>query len=230
MTTCRSERIKSTFAVVGRASCSKAMWKGLMGNACFRFTSRCRPKRPTRNLSQESNSASSRTHTTSILRLRQASLKSLKQARKTDPRVHYGLHVSKMPCKVIKVYDADTVTLAFEVPCIQPPPHTMTSYHSCRIIGIDAPELRTADPEEKAAAQQGANELRELILDEIMLMDAHGLDKYGRPLVDLYKSSHSSKQVIDTLGSQALSQWILQNLPKVVPYEGGKKVPFDTRV
>ena len=161
--------------------------------------------------------------------LQNVSLKELQQARKKDPRVHFGLYTSKMPCKVVKVYDADTITLAFRVPVPQPPPKHLIVYRSCRISGIDAPELRTSDPEEREAAQQGADQLRNLIIDEIMYMDSVGPDKYGRPLVDLYASPFSSARLQRKLGRQCISEWIFENLPKIVRYDGKRKPTFKER-
>lgn len=75
------------------------------------------------------------------------------------------------PATVLKVVDGDTVTLQLDLGL-----HIWRT-ENCRIAGIDAPELNTAEGQ---AAKRYATEL--LPVDTEVVFDSKRLDKYGRPL------------------------------------------------
>lgn len=78
--------------------------------------------------------------------------------------------------KVVRAYDGDTITVAFDT-C------GLGFYqHNVRLLGIDCPEIRGKTPEEKAAAIAARDYMRYLILDKIVLVYITGTDKYGRLL------------------------------------------------
>ena len=57
---------------------------------------------------------------------------------------------------------------------------------------------------------------------------ATGLDKYGRPLVVLRgRAGWTSEPALRALAGGTLNDWILQQLPGVVPYFGGKKAAYN---
>jgi endonuclease YncB( thermonuclease family) len=155
--------------------------------------------------------------------LRGATLQTLKELAKADPAVRFGLHAQQQPCKVVKVYDGDSVTLAWSRPDGRP------CFANCRLFGIDTPELRGTSGEERAKAEACRDALTALALGEMFAFctrGATGLDKYGRPLVVLTAHpSLSGQRVWSTLAPYAgsLNEWALRELPGCVAYFGGTK-------
>ena len=108
--------------------------------------------------------------------------------------------------KVVKVYDGDTITVATPLQFDGSPVYRF----SVRLRGIDCPELRTKNPNEKLCGQKA----RKIMMDQVMnkMIDVSNIDydKYGRILADV---SLDGVNVTDAL--------IQQNL--AVLYNGGKK-------
>lgn len=85
--------------------------------------------------------------------------------------------------RVIKVYDADTITIAFKLP------GNSTLYRaSVRLKGIDAPEIKGKDvsEEEKAEAILARDFLANLVLNKYVSLHNKTNEKYGRILADVY--------------------------------------------
>ena len=92
-------------------------------------------------------------------------------------------------CKVMSVYDGDTITVA------TPSGDAGGSIlMPCRIAGIDTPEMRSKSANEKELAVKARTRLIELLnfheedpdKDECVVAITFGkLDKYGRPLVTI---------------------------------------------
>jgi len=82
--------------------------------------------------------------------------------------------------RVVSVYDGDTITIAAKR-------HFLEKAHTfkVRIAGIDCPELRTKDEEEKKFALIAKQCVEEMILNKIIGLDIKGYDKYGRLLADV---------------------------------------------
>ena len=81
--------------------------------------------------------------------------------------------------RVVKVYDGDTCTLLFRW-------KKQNIKISCRLYGIDTPELRTKNKSEKKLAIEARDFLKILILEKIVFIEFFKNEKYGRPLVILY--------------------------------------------
>lgn len=79
--------------------------------------------------------------------------------------------------KVIKVYDGDTITVAAELS-----PVSGVFRFSVRLFGVDAPEIRSSDLDEKLCAKMVRDDLARLILEKIVHLDITSIDKYGRLL------------------------------------------------
>jgi len=111
------------------------------------------------------------------------------------------------PCKVVGVIDGDTVIVA-TVFAGRP------SQFRIRLRGIDAPELRSRDPAERAAAIRARDFLSERCLHQIVTITDIKNDKYGgRFLADV------------TCNGTALSTVMLQRgLARA--YDGGHRIPF----
>lgn len=95
---------------------------------------------------------------------------------------------------VIKVYDGDTITIATHI--YDDP--TMYRF-SVRLFGINAPEIRTRDTEEKELAQMAQKVLSDLLLGKYVTLKNVTVEKYGRLLAEVY------------LGDQNMNQYMLDN-------------------
>jgi micrococcal nuclease len=86
--------------------------------------------------------------------------------------------------KCIKVYDGDTITIASRLENSL----DKTAYRfNIRLLGIDTPEIRTSNSEEKEVAIKVRDNLKEMILGKnIMIERGAKRDKYGRILAHVY--------------------------------------------
>lgn len=138
----------------------------------------------------------------------------------------FSLKGESYECKVLDVYDGDTVTL-----CIVLRGFGITRF-SCRLLGIDTSEMRGGTTETKKLAIEARDILIEMISnvkldknkeykrDDIRRLLSNStktcrvvfdeIDKYGRPLVTLYDSG------LD------INKWMVDNNYAKV-YDGGKK-------
>jgi endonuclease YncB( thermonuclease family) len=96
-----------------------------------------------------------------------------------DNTVWLSLDGQKLRCKVVDVYDADTVTLIV-------PFAGLYFKKKCRLTGIDAAEKRTKNLEEKKVALKGQQYVSDLILNKEVWVDCGDWDKYGRLLGTIY--------------------------------------------
>jgi len=159
-------------------------------------------------------------------RLHSVTLQSLKEESKTDPAARFGLHLEAHPCKVVKVYDGDSLTLAWPR---TGPWDTKLCYANARLYGIDTPELRGTRGEEHERAEACRDMLAGMALGQLFLFTTQGptgLDKYGRPLIVLTaKRGWTAPHVCDAVEPyESLNAWALKVLPGCVPYFGGTKV------
>ena len=111
--------------------------------------------------------------------------------------------------KVIKVYDADTITIATKLPFKDSPLYRL----SVRLNGIDTPEIKGeyVSFEEKAAAIITREVVSEMILHKDVVLKNIQNEKYGRVLADVY---------IDNVN---LNEYLVTHR-YAVKYDGGKKV------
>ena len=109
---------------------------------------------------------------------------------------------------VIKVYDGDTITIASKLPY-----RNSKMYRwSVRIRGIDCPEMKTNNNEEKNIAKIAQSTLSDMILHKHVKLENVNNDKYGRVLADvIYKNRN-------------ISTFMLEN-KLAVPYFGKTKIP-----
>jgi micrococcal nuclease len=111
--------------------------------------------------------------------------------------------------KVIKVYDADTITIATTLPFKDSPLYRL----SVRLNGIDAPEIKGKDVsnEEKEAAIIARDVVSKMILHKDVVLKNIQTEKYGRVLADVY---------IDNIN---LNEYLITH-KYAVKYDGGTKV------
>ncbi len=91
---------------------------------------------------------------------------------------------------ITSVYDGDTVTgdvdLGFGI---------WIRKQKFRLMGIDTPEIRTKNPDEKIRGYEARDRLRELILHKSVRIRSFGKGKYGRWLVDIFIDENATRSV-----------------------------------
>ena len=112
--------------------------------------------------------------------------------------------------KCVAVYDGDTVTLAAPLSDGDPRLYKVRA----RLKGIDTPELRTRDLDEKTAGLKARDELRSLLLGQLVHVTWHGRGKYGREIVSLR-----------TRSGVFVSEWMIVR-GYARKYDGGKRLPY----
>ena len=108
---------------------------------------------------------------------------------------------------VIKVYDGDTITIASKLPYSASPLYRF----SVRLNGIDCPEIKGKDENEKQCAQIAKKEMSELILNKVVTLKNVQTEKYGRILADVY------------IGDLHLNKHMIEKR-LAVSYDGGTKI------
>lgn len=110
---------------------------------------------------------------------------------------------------VVKVYDGDSLTLGW----------TDTDHKnvrmSCRLRGIDSPEIRRSSAHEKELAVRAKNRLQSKVLGMVVTVRCPGKEKYGRVLADLSLD-----------GCRSIADYMLEDREICRPYQGGKKEPW----
>jgi micrococcal nuclease len=111
--------------------------------------------------------------------------------------------------RVIKVYDADTITIASKLPYEQSPLYRL----SVRLNGIDTPEIKGKgiSEEEKTAAKNARDFVSNRILNKYVKLENIETEKYGRILADVY------------IGDVHLNDLLLKER-YAVRYDGGTKI------
>lgn len=118
--------------------------------------------------------------------------------------------------KVIKVYDGDTITIACRLPFEGTNEDPIYRFN-VRLLGINCPEMKGKNREEKNAAIFVQQTLENLILHKYVELKNISLEKYGRLLANV--EYRDSRKTIN------LSRWLVVNR-YATPYDGGtKKVP-----
>jgi len=108
---------------------------------------------------------------------------------------------------VIKVYDGDTITIASKLPYDTSPLYRF----SVRLNGIDCPEMKGKDEDEKECAQIAKKEMNDLIMNKMVTLKNIQTEKYGRILADVY------------IGDLHLNQHMIEKR-LAVAYDGGTKM------
>jgi endonuclease YncB( thermonuclease family) len=110
--------------------------------------------------------------------------------------------------RVIKVYDADTITIASKLPYPESPLYRL----SVRLNGIDTPEMKGKDvlEDEKEAAKAAREFVYNLVFNKYVRLENVESEKYGRILADVY------------IGDIHLNELLLKER-YAVKYDGGTK-------
>ena len=111
--------------------------------------------------------------------------------------------------QVLSVYDGDTITVMIDLGL------RIKVRASCRMLGIDTPEIRGKNAAEKKMALTARDRLREMVLDkEVTLHSVAKPDKYGRLLVKVWSDEHG--YINGVLLDEGLAR----------VYDGGKRQPW----
>ncbi len=113
--------------------------------------------------------------------------------------------------EILRVVDGDTVDVRLDL--------GFNVWHKCRVrmVGINAPESRTRDLEEKARGLAAKEWLKLMLHDEMydIQMQSEGTGKYGRVLGIFYKDMGKKKP------SNINEEMVKQG--HAVGYDGGKR-------
>ena len=106
--------------------------------------------------------------------------------------------------KVVKVYDGDTVTVAFHL-------NRVLYKTQIRLWGIDAPEIKGKSETEKAKARLARDALSGKIFNHVVeLRNTRNETKWGRLLAEIWFENKN------------ISDWMIEE-GHCVPYHGEKK-------
>lgn len=125
----------------------------------------------------------------------------------------FSLEGMKTKCKVISVYDGDTITVRVSF-------RGKDFKTKVRLAKIDTPEIRTKNTEEKKAGQDAKKFLDDLISKKYIWIHFQKNDKYGRPLGVLYLTKSDHKSEINSVNDLIVKKHYGYY------YDGGKKLPF----
>ena len=108
--------------------------------------------------------------------------------------------------RCIKVYDGDTITIAGKLPY----KHSPIYRFSVRLNGIDTPEIKGKDDDEKECAKLARDALKELILNKTVHLRNVQTEKYGRLLAEV------------VFCGENMNEWMITKR-FAVKYDGGTK-------
>lgn len=98
--------------------------------------------------------------------------------------VHPKSALYNYKCKLIRVIDGDTIHADVDLGF-----HTWRKVN-LRLADIDAPEIKTLDPEEKAQGLKSAHHLELKLLEEspegIFYIQSKGVDSFGRSIATIF--------------------------------------------
>ncbi len=89
-----------------------------------------------------------------------------------------------------KIVDGDTLNIWIPVCCKR-------YVFPCRLRGIDTPEIRTKDMEEKASGLRAKQFVEQSLQDASIEVHCFEFDKYGRVLCDVYFTQKEEKQCLN---------------------------------
>lgn len=119
------------------------------------------------------------------------------------PPVHGGY--------VVKVYDGDTITIATKLPII-PVDQQPVYRFSVRLNGIDTPEMKGSDDEEKECARRAKEFMIENVMNKQVKLEDVQLEKYGRLLATVISPDNKN-----------MNELMVQKR-YAVKYDGGTKI------
>lgn len=117
---------------------------------------------------------------------------------------------------VIKVADGDSLTIATK---LEHAPHCVYRFN-VRLLGVDTPEMRGRDENEKQAARDVKKNVETLLLHKFVCLENVSYDKYGRILARVFTIPENASDV-----RLCVNEWLLRSRMAVVYTGGTKQVP-----
>lgn len=114
--------------------------------------------------------------------------KQILQNQSLDNTKKFTLVGNSMYVRVVDVYDGDTITVIFRF-------GNCFYNKKCRIYGIDTPEIRTKNSDEKKAGFEAKEYLKSLVLGKVLWAAFDKEDKYGRLLATLWFDKDSTESI-----------------------------------
>jgi endonuclease YncB( thermonuclease family) len=105
----------------------------------------------------------------------------------------FDLNGTKCVCRVLRVYDTDTMTIGFKL-------SSKFYKKNIRWGDIDAPELHSKVPAESKLCRLGREYIKSKYQDRLVVVDMGVCDKYGRVLASVYDkdtNQNINQQLID---------------------------------
>lgn len=113
--------------------------------------------------------------------------------------------------EVVKVYDGDTCT------CVVDLGFKTSVRIKIRLVGIDTPEIRTKDDEEKALGFKTRDWLRERILGKKVLLHTEKKGKFGRWLGTIWNIEEDKPSFENSYNKKLVNEGLAKE------YFGGKR-------
>ena len=113
--------------------------------------------------------------------------------------------------KIVKVYDGDTCTCEIDLG------FNITRKVKIRLVGINTPEIRTRDLEEKEAGYISRDWLAERILNKKVLLHTAKQGKFGRWLGTIWTLEQESPNFENSYNKEMISEGLAKE------YWGGKR-------
>ena len=137
-----------------------------------------------------------------------------------DECPYFTLEGQIIECKVVKVYDGDSIHVVF--------PYFNKMYKwSCRLSGIDTPEIRTSSDIEKKYGYMVRDKLYDKIYNKVIIIKCGEYDKYGRLLCKIFDSNDSLEKITSNNSFQlSINNWLICN-KYAFPYNGGTKQSWE---
>ena len=110
--------------------------------------------------------------------------------------------------KVVSVYDGDTITVLADMGM------SLFARIKVRLLGINTPEIRTKDADEKRRGLEARDYLREQILNQEVILHTVKRGKYGRWLGEVWKMDDQG-----AILSESVNQTLINN-GYAVEYKG----------
>ena len=96
-------------------------------------------------------------------------------------------------CKVVKVYDGDTIHVVFLF-------NKQMTRWTVRMTGYDSPEMKSKNKDEKVAALAARDYLSSEIQEKIVILKCGKFDKYGRLLGTIIHDRQNMNEKMISLG------------------------------
>ena len=113
--------------------------------------------------------------------------------------------------KVVKAYDGDTCTVEVDLG------FKLTARVKVRMLGIDTPEIRTKDLEEKKKGHESKDYFRLRVLDKKVIIHTQKKGKFGRWLWTIWVFPEKDQPLGESVNDEMV------RLGYAKSYDGGKR-------